>query len=78
MGLTRLLLLMFLAWLVWWLFKPLFRRAPPPQQTRQVGVEDTVRCLFCQVNLPKQEALEQDGEYFCNTEHRQHYQEQQK
>lgn len=74
----RLLLLIFLAWLIWWLFKPLFQNRGKLEPKAAKEIEDMVRCTHCQVNLPKQEALELDGHYFCNTEHRQQYEEGQK
>ena len=74
----RLLLLIFLAWLIWWLFKPLFQNRTNPEQKTTKEIEDMVRCEYCQVNQPKQEALEVDGQYFCNLEHRQLYEDEKK
>ncbi len=32
--------------------------------------EDMVRCTYCGVHLPKNEALKVDGHYYCNESHR--------
>ena len=74
----RLLLLLFLAWLIWWLFKPLFQSKSKPEHSSSKAIEDMVRCEHCQVNLPKPEALEAEGHFFCSPEHKDHYQQQQK
>jgi len=72
MGLVRLLLLVFIAWLVWWLIRPLFR---PESKSRQAGeagreVENMVRCAHCGLNLPQHEAIKADDKYYCSEEHR--------
>lgn len=69
----RLLLLLLLAWLIWWVFKPLFQRRPRTTQDESKTIEDMVRCEYCRINLPKPEAIEEDGRFFCNEEHRQAY-----
>jgi len=73
MGLIRLLLLVFIAWLIWWLLRPLFRSE---SKSRQAGdargeVENMVRCAHCGLNLPQQEAIRVDDKYYCSEEHRQ-------
>jgi uncharacterized protein len=36
--------------------------------------EDMVRCTYCGVHLPKNEALMVDGDYYCNETHRHAFQ----
>jgi uncharacterized protein len=37
-----------------------------------------VRCRWCQVHLPEDDALRERGEWFCSTEHRDKYLSEQK
>ena len=66
---ARILLLVFIVFLVYLLFRGLFRarvgKAPPPAATG-AGVEDMVTCARCGVNLPRSEAKEVDGRLICD------------
>jgi uncharacterized protein len=71
MGLIRLLLLAFLAWLIWWLLRPLLRgESKPMKQNKSQSVENMVRCAHCGLNLPVQEAIREGERYYCSEEHR--------
>ncbi len=35
----------------------------------RAAITDAVRCAHCQLHLPRQEALEQSGRYYCSQEH---------
>jgi uncharacterized protein len=72
MGLIRLLLFLFIAWLIWWLVRPLFRSDSETRERKpRGGVENMVRCAHCGLNLPEQEALRDGDNYYCSEEHRQ-------
>ena len=63
----RLLLFLFVALMLWWLLKGLFRtrdddNAPASRSTRG---EDMVACARCGVNLPRSDAREEAGRYYC-------------
>jgi uncharacterized protein len=67
--LSKLLLLIVAAVVVYFVVKGLRRKprgraAPPPP------VEPMVPCARCGVNLPRSEALEAAGGFFCSEEHR--------
>jgi uncharacterized protein len=42
------------------------------KETRQDGGH-MVRCVYCQVHLPEDEALREQGEWFCGAPHRDKY-----
>jgi uncharacterized protein len=64
--LGKLLLLLFIALVFWWLLKGLLktRNAPPPPAQSGRG-EDMVACARCGVNLPRSDAREEGGRYYC-------------
>lgn len=69
---SRLLLLVALAAVVFLLFKAFRRRAAKSQvqSGQEDQAEDMVRCSQCGVHLPKPEAIQVDGHYFCSESHR--------
>jgi uncharacterized protein len=67
---SRLLLLVAIAIVVYLLIKSYRKNAPP--QDKPVA-EDMVRCAHCGVHLPKGESILADGNYFCGAEHRDAY-----
>jgi uncharacterized protein len=65
---TKLLLLVIAAVVVYFLVTGYARKraassGPPP-------VEKMVACAHCGLNLPRSEALEESGRFFCSEEHR--------
>ncbi len=71
MNLIRVLIIALLAWLVYRMIRGAFAR---PRVGQRPGKErlstDMVRCDFCGIHIPANEALEQEGRYFCSEEHR--------
>jgi len=43
---------------------------PAPKRDETAAIEDMVTCAYCQVHLPKSEALQGRGGYFCDAAHR--------
>ena len=69
---VRILLLAFLAWLVYRLVVG-YGRSVGRGQARPVAQaeeEDMVRCAQCGVHLPKSEAILARGDFYCCDEHR--------
>jgi uncharacterized protein len=66
---ARILLLLFLGFLIYLLFRGLFRsqvKKPPPATTAATPVgEDMVACARCGVNVPRSETREVDGRPVC-------------
>ena len=69
-ALSKLLILLVAAAVIWFVIRGMIRRggtarqAPPP-------AERMVACGHCGLNLPQSEALEQGGRFYCSEEHRQ-------
>ena len=64
----RIVTLLVIAFLVWLVFRGFFRantrgEAQPPARTGQG--EDMVACACCGVNLPRSEAREEAGAFYC-------------
>lgn len=64
----RIILLILIGFLVWLLFRGFFKsatktQAPPPATTSQG--EAMVKCARCGVNLPRSEAMEEQGRLVC-------------
>lgn len=65
---SRLLFLVALVALVYWVLKS-YRRAPrKPSATEEA--EDMVSCAQCGVHLPKSESIRADGKHYCSDAHR--------
>jgi uncharacterized protein len=64
---ARVLFLLFLAVLIWALFRGFFRRQTKADAAaaRPTVAEDMVSCARCGVNLPRSEALMDGGRYVC-------------
>ena len=55
----------------WLLRRSLSRRADePPRAGRESGPAELVSCARCEVHLPRGEALEEAGRFYCSDEHR--------
>jgi uncharacterized protein len=65
--LGRVLTLVILAVLVWWLFRSFLRAQVRDEQPRAQSLEgeDMVKCARCGVNLPRSEAREEGGRLIC-------------
>ncbi|MBI1174501.1 MAG: hypothetical protein GC139_04445 [Sideroxydans sp.] len=65
---SRLLFLIAVAVVVYWLLKSYRERLPEDKAVD--GVEDMVRCAYCGVHLPKSEGILADGRHYCSEAHR--------
>ncbi|HVS27020.1 MAG TPA: PP0621 family protein [Burkholderiales bacterium] len=66
---SRLLLVIIGALLVYWVLRSYRKGLLKSQQHRDATGEDMVRCAHCGVNLPKSESFTSHGDYFCSQEH---------
>jgi uncharacterized protein len=68
---ARILLLLFIAFLVYLAFRGFFRaqtrRKAEPPVARSAKGEDMVTCARCGVNLPRSEAREEAGRLVCQS-----------
>jgi uncharacterized protein len=64
--LGRLIFFLLLGLLAWWLVRGLTRsKLKHDQDKPSTRVEDMVACARCGVNLPRSDAREEAGKYFC-------------
>lgn len=63
---SRLLFLVAVAVVVYWLLSP---RRVRPSRGEGDKIEDMVRCAHCGVHLPRSEGVLADGKYYCSAEH---------
>lgn len=71
MGLLRFLTLLFVIWLVInfikrWLNAP----SGKSRKSKPKKIETFVACHKCGLHIPKQEAIECGGDYYCSESHR--------
>ena len=66
---SRLLLLIAIAIVVYVLFKSYRKKALREEKDKTI-TDDMVRCTHCGLHLPKSESVQVDGLFFCSAEHR--------
>jgi uncharacterized protein len=63
-------LLLILVIVVVWRLAPHFRRREPPAGAPPGAPQQMVHCEHCGLYLPQDEAIGEDGRYYCCAEHR--------
>lgn len=74
MGLVRLLSILFLLWLGWFLLRNYLARQSRDgrnNKPKPIGTTRIVKCGYCEVHLPENTALHEGDEWFCNQAHKQ-------
>ena len=71
---AKLLLLVLVVALAWWILKGYKRKIERRTQAPQVKGEDMVRCAQCGVHLPRSESLLANQSFYCSAEHRRSHQ----
>lgn len=60
--------------IIWFLYRAVQRMLEKPRTTerptRPASSRDMVKCAYCGIHIPRDEALEREGKYYCSTEHR--------
>lgn len=67
-GLIRLLALVLIVWLVWRFLNRRGLLGNTPQQ--RVIKQTMVECSYCQTHVPREDAVEHQGSWYCCPEHR--------
>lgn len=70
---SRLLFLLAVAGLIYWMLKSSGSRAGkniPPAKPDDGYTEDMVRCIYCGVHLPRSESIMSGGKFYCCEAHR--------
>jgi uncharacterized protein len=66
-----LLLLMVIVLVIWFVRRPVGVK-PVADSTRPKEADEMLRCSYCEVYLPRSEAILLDGKVFCCEQHRYH------
>lgn len=67
----RYLFLALAIWVAILIIRHLMRRRLSAQRPSATKSVISVQCAYCGLHLPRQEAVQQDGEFFCSREHQQ-------
>jgi uncharacterized protein len=68
----RLVFLLLLLWIVWFMIRNFLNKQARHNQTvRKVTAGKIVKCQYCDLHLPQQEALQHDADWFCTRDHMQ-------
>ena len=70
MGLIRLIIIVIIGWLLFRLYRRWQQRLENKQTGAGEKIDTMVKCAECGVHLPKQNALENNGQFFCCEEHK--------
>jgi len=71
MGLIRLIAIAFIIWLVIYIARQLLQKhgqSPGKKPAMKIGT--MVRCEHCGLHIPENEAINENGHYYCCEEHR--------
>lgn len=71
----RYLLLIIAIWIGVLIVRHFWRLRHASQPGRQLPEQDMVRCAQCGLHLPKREALESQGQFYCSDRHRLQHEE---
>lgn len=66
----RYLLLIVAIWLGVLIVRHFWRMRRAAQPARELPEQDMVRCAQCGLHLPRQEALQAEGRFYCSDRHR--------
>lgn len=72
MGLIRLIVFGLLLWILWVMYKR-YVAGKSKQSKPRVSSRKAVKCSFCNVHLPMEEALEHEARWFCSRQHKEAY-----
>ena len=73
MGLIRLIIIVIIGWLLFRLFRHWQNRLANKQHGSGEKIDTMVKCEECGVHLPRQNAIEDNGQFFCCEEHKNKY-----
>lgn len=71
MGLIRLLFLLLIIWIIWFMYKNYQLKQEQRGQQRKLDAGRIVKCRYCDVHLPQQQALSHAEDWFCTPAHKQ-------
>jgi uncharacterized protein len=69
MNLIRILVIALIVWLVYRMIQRTLAKPEPEKPADAKLATDMVRCAHCGIHIPKNEALQRDGFYYCSEQH---------
>ena len=69
MGLIKVIIIFFIGWAIYGLYRRWQSQLPKKTSTTDEKIDTMVKCENCGVHLPKQNAIEKNGQYYCCEEH---------
>jgi uncharacterized protein len=73
MGLIRLIIIVFLGWLLFRLFRHWQNRLSSKPTSSGEKIDTMVKCAQCGVHVPQKSAIESNGQFFCCEEHKENF-----
>lgn len=71
MNLIRLIIIGLIIWLLYRAFQRMLNKPQQQGPDKRPSIShDMVKCAHCGIHIPRDEALEKDGRYYCSPEHR--------
>ena len=63
------LALLFVIWFVFWMLRSFRKLKAKVHQNSNDRLEDMVQCHYCEIHVPKKEAIVADNHFYCCPEH---------
>ncbi len=63
------LVLLIVIWFIFWVLKSLQKLKAKTHHNSTDGIEDMVQCRYCEIHIPKKEAIVADNHFYCCSEH---------
>ena len=73
MGLIRLIIIIAIGWLLFRLVKNWQNRLANKQPKPDEKIDTMVKCVECGVHVPKQNAIDKNGQFFCCEENKNNF-----
>jgi len=74
MGLSRLIILVAIIWLGWFLYQryqqKIVNQLQKGMKKKEIKSAVIVKCVACGLHVPKGEAIEDNGKFYCSTDHK--------
>lgn len=68
-GLFRVAIIILIAYLAYRLVKGWLIKLEKPTMNKKEKIDTMVRCQYCEVHVPQNEAVEKNGHWYCSQEH---------
>mgnify|MGYP001249719148 CR=1 FL=1 len=67
------LVLLIVIWLIFWVLRSAQKLKAKVHHDSNNQIEDMVQCRYCEIHVPKKEAIVADSHFYCCPEHYQLY-----